>query len=148
MTTLNVPISTDNTPNPMSRLFVNEGCTDASITAFHRAMAYIATARSTPDIRAEIGEGASEWASGSHVCIGASPAFVPYPMRRNANASCSSCGCSDGAVARRTVQFSDPGTSPAVAAKSKYAKTVPVNAKAMPTEQINSDCQDAPTRAF
>src|SRR6266851_5744745 len=148
MTTLNVPISTDNRPNPVSRLFVNQGCTDASITAFHRAIAYIATASSTPDIRAEIGDGASAWASGSHVCIGARPAFVPYPMRRNANASCSSCGCSDGAVARRTVQFSDPGTSPAVATKSKYANTVPANAKAMPTEQINRYFQDASTEAF
>src|SRR6266852_7999005 len=112
MTTLNVPISTDNRPNAVRRLFVNQGFTDASITAFHRAIAYIATASSTPDIMAEIGDGASECASGSHVCIGASPAFVPYPMRMNANASCRSCGCSEGAAARSTVQFNDPGTSP------------------------------------
>src|SRR5216684_6599471 len=148
MTTLNVPTSTDNKPNAVSRLFVNQGFTDVSITPFQRAIAYIATASSAPDIKAEIGEGASEWASGSQVCIGASPAFVPYPMRRNANASCSSCGCSDGAVARRTVQFSDPGTSPAVATKSKYASTVPANAKAMPTEQIKRYFQDASTDAL
>src|SRR5712692_2704048 len=128
MTRLNVPTSTDNKPNAVSRLFVKEGFTDVSITAFQRAIAYIATASSAPDIKAEMGDGASEWASGSHVCIGASPAFVPYPTRMNANASCSSWGCSDGAVARRMVQLSDPGTSPAVDTKSKYAKTVPVNA--------------------
>ena len=31
---------------------------------------------------AESGEGASEWASGSHVCIGAMPAFVPKPTEK------------------------------------------------------------------
>src|SRR5260370_40572287 len=101
MTTLNVPISTDHRPNPVSRLFVNQGCTDASITAFHRAIAYIATASSTPDIKAEIGAGASAWASGSHVGIAANPAFVRDPIGGNATANCSSCGSSDGAGARR-----------------------------------------------
>src|SRR6266852_8085685 len=112
MTKLNAPIVTDKSPKPVSRLSVNQGLTDTSTTAFQRAIAYIATASSTPDIMAEIGDGASEWASGSHVCIGASPAFVPYPTRMNANASCRSCGCSEGAAARSTVQFNDPGTSP------------------------------------
>lgn len=70
-------MATDRSPKPISRLLVNAGSTEASMTAFYRAMAYIATASSTPDIMAEMGEGASECASGSHVCIGASPAFVP-----------------------------------------------------------------------
>src|SRR6266849_2972221 len=148
MTRLNVPIITDNSPNPVSRLLVNHGSTAASITAFQRAMAYMATARSTPDIMAERGDGASECASGSHVCIGARPALVPYPTTRNANARCNSSGCSDGAAFRSTVQLSDPGTSPAVDTKSKYANTVPVNAKAMPTEQIRMYFQDASTEAF
>ncbi len=40
-------------------------------------MAYSATASSTPDIVADSDAGASEWASGSQVCMGARPALVP-----------------------------------------------------------------------
>ena len=105
----------------MSNLLVNQGLTAVSITAFHRAIAYTATANRTPDIIAEIGDGASAWASGSHVCMGASPAFVPYPTTMNPNARCKSSGCSDGAALRSRVQFRDPGTAPAVETKSKYA---------------------------
>src|SRR5439155_1509289 len=47
-----------------------------------------------------------------------------------ANASCSGSGWSDGAAARRTFQFSESGTWPAVATKSKYANTVPAIASA------------------
>ncbi len=36
----------------------------------------------TPERRAEIGEGAAGWASGSQVCIGAIPAFTPRPSRK------------------------------------------------------------------
>jgi len=32
------------------------------------------------------GLGASEWASGSQVCIGANPTFVPYPITASRNA--------------------------------------------------------------
>src|SRR5512140_160535 len=64
-----------------------------------------------------------------------------------ANASCRSSGRSDGAAARSTVQFSAFGTSPAVETKSKYASTVPVNASAMPTEQIRMYFHDASTDA-
>ena len=56
---------------------MNAGPTAAFTTAFQRMIAYIATASSTPDIIAESGAGASEWASGSQVCIGARPALVP-----------------------------------------------------------------------
>ena len=45
---------------------------------------------------AESGAGASEWASGSQVCMGASPALVPYPTSRKTNASRMTSGCRDG----------------------------------------------------
>ena len=61
----------------MSNAFVNAGATAASTTLFHRAMAYIDTATRTPDIIAAIGGGASAYASGIQVCIGARPALVP-----------------------------------------------------------------------
>ena len=51
--------------------------TAALTTAFQRMIAYSATASSTPDIMAESGAGASAWASGSHVCIGARPGLRP-----------------------------------------------------------------------
>src|SRR6266511_4240338 len=65
----------------------------------------------------------------------------------NANASLTSSGCSDGAASRSTRQFSAPGRWPAVDTKSEYASTVPVNASAMPTEQIKRYFQDASTEA-
>src|SRR5438128_10392296 len=65
-----------------------------------------------------------------------------------ANASCSGSGWSDGAAARRTFQFSESGTWPAVATKSKYASTVPANASAMPTEQMRMYFHEASTDAF
>src|SRR2546425_3660111 len=132
----------------MSSALVNAGAIAASTTLFQRAIAYTPTASSTPDIIAEIGDGASECASGSHVCIGARPALVPYPIRMNANASRISSGWSDGAALRSTSQFRAPGTRPAVETKSKYARTVPVNASAMPTEQIKRYFQEASTEAL
>ena len=65
-----------------------------------------------------------------------------------AKASCRSSGWSEDAAARSVVQFSDPGTSPAVATKSKYARTVPANARAMPTEQMRRYFHEASTDAF
>ena len=70
-------MATDSRPKAINIRFVNSGPIETSTTAFHRAMAYIATASSTPDIMAETVDGASEWASGSQVCMGARPAFVP-----------------------------------------------------------------------
>src|SRR5213593_247878 len=65
-----------------------------------------------------------------------------------AKASWRSSGCSEGAASRSTLQFSAPGRWPAVETKSKYARTVPVNASAMPTEQIKRYFQEASTEAF
>src|SRR5262245_3338031 len=66
----------------------------------------------------------------------------------NANASSMSSGWSDGAACSMTLQFSAPGSRPAVDTKSKYARTVPVNASAMPTEQMSRYFHEASTDAF
>ncbi len=44
-----------------------------------RKMTEKATDIKTPDIRAEIGAGACEWASGSQLWKGTRPAFAPKP---------------------------------------------------------------------
>src|SRR6266567_481970 len=66
----------------------------------------------------------------------------------NAKASRSGSGWSDGAAARSTFQFNASGTGPAVATKSKYANTVPANARAIPTEQMRMYFHDASTDAL
>src|SRR6266567_8967737 len=66
----------------------------------------------------------------------------------NAKASRSGSGWSDGAAARSTFQFNASGTGPAVATKSKYANTVPANARAIPTEQMRRYFHDASTDAL
>src|SRR5436189_2061587 len=66
----------------------------------------------------------------------------------NANASFISSGWSDGAASRRMFQLSASGTWPAVETKSEYARTVPANASAMPTEQISRYFHDASTDAL
>src|SRR5438552_10338723 len=63
----------------------------------------------------------------------------------NANASCRSSGCSDGAASRSTLQFNASDTWPALETKSKYARTVPANARAIPTEQMTRYFHDAST---
>ena len=122
--------------------------TATSTMAFQRRMAYSATASSTPDIIADKGDGASECASGSHVCVGASPALVPKPTSRNTNASRATCGCSAAAASRSAVQCSATLMSAPVAAKSTYASTVPVNARAMPTDPMRRYFHDASTDAL
>ena len=55
----------------------NPGPAAASTAGLNRRIAYTPTLSSTPDMSALTGAGASLWASGSHVCMGASPALVP-----------------------------------------------------------------------
>jgi hypothetical protein len=59
---------------------------------------------STPDSRADTGLGASEWASGSQVCMGNRPALVPKPMAANTKAIIVSEWSSAGAMGRMDVQ--------------------------------------------
>ena len=91
----------------------------------------------TPDSIADAGAGAWLCASGSHVCIGASPIFVPYPTRKNRNASRRKRGSSRFAAAGIAVYVS--GTSPA----ARERKMIPRNAKAIPTEQMSRYFQAA-----
>ena len=67
---------------------------------------------STPDMSAETGAGAWLWASGSQLCIGASPAFVPYPRTIRPIASRTTPGfrCREAAISE--VQSSDPAGWP------------------------------------
>ena len=59
---------------------------------------------STPDSRADTGLGASEWASGSQVCMGNRPALVPKPMAANTKAIIMSEWSRVGAMGRMEVQ--------------------------------------------
>ena len=60
--------------------------------------------KSTPESRADTGLGASEWASGSHVCMGNRPALVPKPMAANTNAIIMRGRSMNGALGRMAVQ--------------------------------------------
>lgn len=61
---------------------------------------------------AEIGEGASLWASGSQECRGASPALVPYPTMIKIKASLITEGSSLEPISIRTVQLMASPDSP------------------------------------
>src|SRR5439155_17447732 len=86
----------DSSPKRMSQVDENEGPAVMSTTALNRINAYKPTFNNTPDISALTGAGASLCASGSHVCMGASPAFVPYPIKRKTKANWTTRGESCG----------------------------------------------------
>ena len=48
-----------------------------SVSIFRRTRAYRATLRRSPESTADMGVGPSEWASGSQLCSGTRPTFVP-----------------------------------------------------------------------
>src|SRR5258705_10130873 len=145
---LKLPTAAVVIPTMMSSESLKAEPTARSTIVFQRTIAYKATESRTPDIIADSGEGASECASGSHMCIGASPALVPKPTSRNTNASRATCGCSAVAAARNDVQCSATLMSAPVVAKSTYASTVPVKASAMPTDPMRRYFQEASTDAF
>ena len=58
----------------------------------------------TPESRADTGLGASEWASGSQVCMGNRPALVPKPMAANTKAIWMSVGSKPLETSRTLVQ--------------------------------------------
>jgi hypothetical protein len=91
---------------------------------------------SAPDISAETTDGDSLWASGSHVCSGARPIFVPYPTSRKMRAARSQIGFSRGPEATRSPSTSGicPWRGPEAATARK---NVPSSASAIPTEQIS-----------
>ena len=61
---------------------------------------------------AETGAGAWLWASGSQLCIGASPTFVPYPRTRSPIARRTTPGSRRWEAAISEVQSSDPAAWP------------------------------------
>ena len=64
-------------PKPASRLPLKAPSPAAAQIAWARRMPRNAQLSSAPDSSAETGDGASLWASGNHVCMGAKPIFVP-----------------------------------------------------------------------
>ncbi|SRR5258706_7261549 len=88
-----------------------------------------------PENIAETGAGAWLWASGSHVCMGASPALVPNPTKTNRNPTRSVAGSRREADARSVVHNipSEPDRCNGLA--DAATNSVPMKANAIPTEQ-------------
>src|SRR5471030_2667371 len=69
--------NSENAPNATSTVRGSSEELAASVIVRNRAMPSIAVFKSAPESMADTGAGPSLCASGSHVCIGARPAFVP-----------------------------------------------------------------------
>ena len=85
-----------------------------------------------PAIRAPTIPGASPYASGFHVCMGANPIFVPYPTTSSTKAACSQGFENPGALRTRSSNSSE-GSPPAWTA-AYPRKNEPRRASAIPTE--------------
>ena len=57
-----------------------------------------------PESSAHTGDGAWLWASGSHVCMGTRPTFVPRPIKISKNAVCMRIGGIRGAAVTSPAQ--------------------------------------------
>ena len=73
----NAASSTDSSPKHISICEGTYESSEPSTSTLQRITAYSATLSSSPDNTAEIGVGPSACASGSQLCSGASPTFVP-----------------------------------------------------------------------
>ena len=98
-----------------------------------------------PESRAEAGLGASLWASGSQVCMGASPILVPKPMSTKRKPVFSQSGSSRSATLFSEVKVR--GISRPARSSERVMKKKPSRARAMPTEQMSTYFQVA-SRAF
>src|ERR1700684_1971713 len=84
-------IATDNNPiTIIHRPILASG--DNNTIERSRRIAYRGIEVLTPESTAHTGDGAWLWASGSHVCIGARPTFVPNPTKTSRNASLNKLG--------------------------------------------------------
>ena len=83
-------------------------------------------------IRAPAGDGASRYASGFHVCIGANPALVPYPINANTTPIRSVNGCSVSARSMNRVQCRPDNPSPSCPCADAKIRTVPSRANPRP----------------
>gem|GEM_PF-6765201 len=85
-----------------------------------------------PESKLLIGDGALLWASGSHVCMGTNPTFVPYPTITKINAILAIAGSKLAAWPNKACQLDNP-RNPACIAGYKKSK-VPRNPSNSPTE--------------
>jgi len=95
-------ISTERMPKTSSSRRRWAAPAEGAVRLKTRKMASIAQLSSTPESRAQIGEGAWLWASGSQVCIGASPALVPKPTNTSRKAAEVAAAGSRAATGPRT----------------------------------------------
>src|SRR5437667_202267 len=98
-------MSTDSRPSFNSKSPENSGPSDAFEIKWILRMQYKAPFSMPTAISTPAGDGASRYASGFHVCIGARPALVPYPINANTTPSRRVKGCSSGATCMKRVQL-------------------------------------------
>ena len=99
----------------------------------------------TPDKSADAGLGASLWASGSQVCMGARPIFVPYPTIIKTKPPFSHVG--SRRVATAVSAEKETGASTLPTSIEIVIRTDPKSAMAIPTEQISTYFQVASREA-
>src|SRR3990167_8123692 len=122
------------TPKNTSSSREKYGPIATSTTDLNRKSARKATLSNTPESKLLIGAGALLWASGSHVCMGTKPTFVPYPIKIKMNAILAINGSSAEAWDNMSCQLINPGKP---ACMDGYRKRkVPKNPSNNPTELI------------
>ena len=122
-------------PKNTSRSELKTASLAADSNACVRRIAKKAQFNSAPESNADTTDGASLWASGSHVCSGARPILAPYPTRNKRNAALSQSGFRSAACAIRLSMVKWVVGPPADRAATA-TKKLPKSARAMPTEQI------------
>ena len=85
-------------PSPITIGAVKAAPAAWSTMFFSRSTAYRAMFSMRPESIALMGVGASACASGNQVCMGATPALVPYPIKIKTKASLRVVGSSVGAT--------------------------------------------------
>ena len=135
----------DNRPNTMRIPPEKSSSPAATIILLVLKIPRKAQLSSTPDKRADAGLGASLWASGSQVCMGASPILVPYPTRMKTNPALSHMGSRVLAAPARAEKES--GVPVFAWPMEKATRTDPKRAMAIPTEQMRTYFQVASREA-
>ena len=101
---LNPTMASDSAPITTTTVRGSMPRRTASVTWMKRTIPIIAVLSRAPDSIADTGAGPSLCASGSQVCIGASPTLVPKPINTSRNAASAMVGLSCGATERSAPQ--------------------------------------------
>src|SRR3989338_2408658 len=133
-------ITSDNKPMIRNKSRAKAACPAAAQICKTLKIPKKAQFNKAPDKSAETGDGASMCASGSQVCMGASPILVPYPTKRKITLNFNQGMASEEALFKST---SKKTVSPLLAATAR--NNVPRRARAIPAEQINRYFQVAST---